>query len=118
MTRKECETRIAVHMEEIVEILHEYSPNSKYLSLCYIGQCGRESISFNNAHHSNITDAKKPIDYYKKLRETTTNPTTDITIHKDNATGTYTIMTGGKIDYECLAEDEFFEVMRELTATA
>ena len=120
MTQKECETKIAEHMEAIVEILHEYSPRCKYLSMAYIAQCGSESISFNNAHFNDITDAKKPIDHRKVLRKTTTTtytPGTNVTVHKDSTTGTYTIMTGGKIAYECLGEDEVFGVLNELFGT-
>lgn len=107
-------------MEAIVEILHEYSPKCRYLSLSYIAQCGRESISFNNAHFDKITDFKKPIDYHKVLRKTTPTPftpDTDATVHKDSAAGTYTIMTDGKIAYECLGEDEAFGVLNELFGT-
>lgn len=38
----------------------------------------------------------------------------DIKIRKNVDNGLYTILVGVKVEYECLAEDEVIEVVREL----
>lgn len=38
----------------------------------------------------------------------------DIKIHKDEDIGLYTILVGGEVEYECLADDEVVEVVEEL----
>lgn len=66
MTRKECESKIAEHMEAIIEIVHQYSPDCRYLSAGYIEQDGNKSYHFNNESFE-ATSTVAPIDFYKRL---------------------------------------------------
>ena len=108
MTRKECEHRIAEHMESIIAILKEYNPESKYLSLCFVEAEGRMSYHFSNEYFG--VDAEHPIDFCKRTR----TPWNDLLISKDPVTELYEISGDGVTQYEHLAEDEFIVVMHRL----
>lgn len=63
MNRARCEAKIMEHMEAIVDILHEYAPECKYLSLSYIQGTGGAHLCASNAYFAE--DKKKPIDCFK-----------------------------------------------------
>lgn len=68
MTRAECEAGIEKHMEAIIGILKEYSPECKYLSACYIENDEYTTYFVNNEHfRPNSPDAKRPIWVHKEI---------------------------------------------------
>lgn len=114
MTRKECESKIAEHVEAIIGIVKEYNPECKYLSVGFVEKADHCGYNFCNGHfHENSTDAKFPIDYYKQIDKTAPPAHPEITLHKDSQTGFYSIFVGDRVKYEHLAEDEVFGAMKE-----
>ena len=72
MTRQECEKAIADKMREIVGIYHNYNPDGKYISLCYMKEDGDETIHGNNrywtAQNTDGVDGEDkdlPIDFFE-----------------------------------------------------
>lgn len=48
MTRAECEAKLIEHMEAMVEILHQHSPNSTYLCAMWSESENGEFFTINN----------------------------------------------------------------------
>lgn len=111
MTRVECETRIAEHMEAIIDIAKQYSPDTKYFTACYCADKGREAYYFQNEHFvKGSPDENHPIDFFKSIKRKWNNVHTAF----DYASNSYTVIIDGKVEFEHLAQDEFSEVMRNL----
>lgn len=111
MTRSECETRIAEHMEAIIEIAKQYNPATNYIQACYLNDKTGETYSVNNAHfeHGN-PDEKLPIDFRKRIKRSWN----DVRIEFDCASTSFTVSVNGKVEFEHLAKDEVTEVVRNL----
>ena len=115
MTRKECESKIAEHMEAIIGIVREYNPKCETLNLGFVEHPDCTSYHFFNSHsRRNCIDARFPIDYYKQIEKTAPPEHPEITLHKDSQTGFYSLFVDDKVKYECLAEDEVYGVLKAL----
>lgn len=114
MTRKECEIRIAKHMEAIIGIAKEYNPECKYLVASYVEQGGKAGYQFNNAWFEHgCPDAKLPIDFHKIVEKK--KRAENVLAKYDFVTDTYSVLVDGKVEYEHLAQDEVVEIMKHLT---
>ena len=66
MTRVECEEKLMEHLQAMAAILHEYNPESTYLSACFCEDAERSHFVINNEYFKQESpDNKLPINCYK-----------------------------------------------------
>ena len=67
MTRAECEKQLMEHLESMVAILHQYSPNSEYLQAGFVkDENGVFFTIHNEGFNPDATDSNAPV-YCHKL---------------------------------------------------
>lgn len=111
MTRAECETRIAEHMEAIIQIAKEYNPHTKYLSAAYCADKTHESYYLHNEYFSHDSpDEKLPIDFTITKKRRWGN----LKVEFDVVTATFCVLVDGEVEFEHLAQDEVSKVVRDM----
>ena len=66
MTREECEAKLMEHLEAMVDLLHEYSPESTYLCASWSKDDRNTHFAINNEYFDNESPARdRPINCYR-----------------------------------------------------